>query len=252
MTKKTPLLSAILCSHVLLVITVGLVLVVVLPEAEVKADFVRFLAWKKARPDRILVERQVADLKSGFDQYFLEEYEVPSNRRVSRLELAVAARRTWLPTGQHEKYMVEMESDRRNATEKFTKGGYQPVCELTGKNRSAQSEWSFNAGGKTLRLLIRSDRKRADIALLSGKKEYSLMRFSAALKDEQIARRSLRQVVSIHGGRIVAVVIRESVVPSPQFMARDVFYFYPMKRAGPSLGVGYPIGNLKCGASGEP
>jgi len=195
---------------------------------------------------RVLVLRQVLDFVHGFDSYYLEEFAGPENKRVSRVGLAAGRRNTLSRHGQFELYMKKVEEDKALHLARFEKKGYKPVCNLALIDPVGSEELEFVSAGRELTLKLKRGRK--DSIVLDGGKSgsYTLMKFkdggSRNDQDEvRIAGRVLAQVSLTNRSRMLVVVVRKFLFPSPQNAQEEEFFFFPLRRASKRLGLKYPF-----------
>lgn len=227
-----------------------------LPRAA-RADHVEIMLAKGKRTPKVTVVRQVLDFVRGFDQFMVEEYAAPANKRVARRELAAGKRTQLVPLGQYELYMKSVGEERTRELERFEKKGYAPVCNIPVAPEAGSPEVTFEGSGRKLRLVIAQNSRRDSVLLereATGK-SYNLMRFPDGPPTRQgeprRIRRTIAQVAVLAEGRMLAVVVRKHMLPSPAKSWKEEFYFFPLKRAFNTLGVKYPMAEWRCKSDAE-
>jgi len=216
-----------------------------------QADHVDILLSKGRRKVSVVLVRQVLDHVRGFDQFMVEEYAAPANRRTSRREMAGSLRSQLVPLGQYELYMKSVKSEISAKLAQFKKKGFAPACDLPVAPEAGGAEMTFKTSGKELRLLVQEGSRRDSVVLerAGSKKSYTLMRLPdgpPGKGKERRIRRTIAQVAVLADGRMLAVVLRKHVLPSPANGWEEEFFFFPLKRAFKNLGVKYPMPNEQC------
>lgn len=234
-----------------------LLALLILAPTPARADFLKLVGWKAARKGslHVLVWRQQIDLRKGFDSYFIDEYEAPANKRKNGTGVALRARDRWLPTGQLEVYLQEVEDAAGRLLDAYTKKGYQDVCGVAAIPNGQSSQVAFKAGDTELTLrLVRGSRRDEVVLERSRKQRYSLVRIMppGGRKAPVVGGRTLVQAVLLQGGRMLAVVVRTQLLPAPANFPSDAVYFFPLRRATKNLGLPYPLPVDSCTAKVDP
>lgn len=219
----------------------------------VQADHVQILLERhKGKNKKVVILRQILDMGRGFDQYYLEEFAAPDNKRVSRVELADGKRGALASVGHFELYMKKVAEDRAGRIETFKKKDYLEVCNLGLFEHPELNEFELESAGRKVKLRLVYGRYQS-IELVAGKDNYRLMRFvdggTRSANEVELARRALVQVALINKGRMLVVVVRKYLYPSPPHTWEDEFFFFPLKRATKRLGLTYPLECDQCNAS---
>lgn len=235
----------------------SLLALLLLAPAPGQADFLKLVGWKGERNGRlrVLIWRQQLDLSKGFDSYFFDEYEAPSNKRLRSSAVAPRARGKWLPLGQLEAYLQDVAEAGKRLLDTYRKKDYEEVCDVASFPKRRSNRVTIKAGDLALTLHLLRGTRRDEVVLEKNEKQrYSLVRIQApgGRNAPTVAARTLVQATLLRGGRMLAVVVHTQFLPAPRNLPTESVYFFPLRRATKNLGLPYPFPVEDCVARDNP
>ncbi len=230
---------------ILVVLIVGLV-----PPAAL-ADFYEPLlelrGTSKTAPTVALL-RQVPDLTSGFDQYYLDLWKMGDSSPAQSHLLASKTADVLARTGHFELYRKKVQDDQEARVTALTEKGYAPLSPMESLPGSTGDFLRLCTGSLCLDLTLPRDLSQQTLTLAGNGHSTVLHRFGKPTPGNPRVTtvRTIRSAVLVGQGphRGLLVVIRRISAPTSHLPAHDELLWLPLARPLRRLQIPDPLGDL--------